>query len=365
MKPRTAPATLSKAGTILALALVVTAFVVRSLYAVDLASSMYVKGQPAMRIAARYDEAALGILGGGGVLFPPHPDPSQTGLLARPPGYALFLSLVYRGLGRSFFVAQLVQNGLNALAVLLVILLGVRLAGEAAGLLAGLLMALSPHLAFCSNLLLPDALCPLVLLLGVTSLVLASPGSRAFAGLLLLGGALLGAAAWLRPNMSLTAPLLAVSLAVLLRLRGRKALPLALVPLGAVLAVGPITLRNYVIFREFVPISTNGGITLWEGVADAGGQRYGARRGDKLVIEEEAVRYKNPRYAEWWAAPDGIRRDRDRMRRSFAVISEHPLWYGRAMLRRMKQMLDYWTPPPPEVGRASERAPALATDEEG
>jgi hypothetical protein len=324
---------------------------------------MYVKGQPAMRMAARYDESALGILAGDGVLFPAQPDPARTGILARPPGYAALLALLYRTLGRSFFEVQLLQNLANSLGTLLVIALGATLAGDLAGLLAGLLYALSPHLAFCANLVLPDSLCPLVLLLGVV-LALPSrfPGAESPGWRFLAAGVILGAAAWLRPNMVGVAPLLALALFV-----GRtpRSFKVVLLPLGAALAVLPITVRNYSVFHEFVPISINGGLTLWEGIAEAGGQKYGARRGDKLVMEEEAERYHNPRYAEWWAEPDGIARDRDRARRSAAVIAAHPLWYARAMASRMGRMLDYWSPPPPEVEAGGGGiASALGGDEE-
>src|SRR4051794_23497312 len=87
---------------------------VRSLYALDLAPVMYSRVQPGTRMAWRYDEAASGILRGEGVLWPRDPDPARTGLLARPPGYPLYLAVVYRVLGRSFFAAQLVQNLLTS-----------------------------------------------------------------------------------------------------------------------------------------------------------------------------------------------------------------------------------------------------------
>ena len=68
----------------------------------------------------------------------------------------------------------------------------------------------------------------------------------------------------------------------------------------------PITVRNYVIFDAFVPVSINGGLTLWQGTVDAGGDAAGAKRHDTLVAEEESIRYGKPRYADWWAEPDGI-----------------------------------------------------------
>jgi hypothetical protein len=328
-------------------------FLVRSLYTVDLSPLMYTRAQPSTRISTRYDEGALFMLEGHGILYPDNAKPEDTGLLARPPGYSLFLKEVYAVAGRSFFVAQFVQNLLTSAASLLVLFLGYRLVGPRVGLVAGLLAAVSPHLAFLSNLILPDALCPLGLLAAACLLVEARPDTRHFLLISTLGGAAIGASAWLRPNMMLLAPLLAVSMTALHRLRGRGLIGAALVPLAAAIAISPITIRNYLIYHEFVPLSINGGLTLWEGIADAGGQKFGARRADKQVMEEEAVRYHNRRYAEWWASPDGIQRDRDRYRRSFEVIQRNPFWYGRAMLRRMGQMLNYASEPPPLVGQTA------------
>jgi 4-amino-4-deoxy-L-arabinose transferase-like glycosyltransferase len=334
------------------------AFAVRSLYAVDQAPAMYSHQQEGTRMAGRYDEAAIAMLEGDGILFPARPDPADTGRLARPPGYALFLAAVYAVLGRSFFLVQLVQNLLGAAAPLLVLKLGERLVGWRVGLVAGWLSALSAHLAYTTNLILADALCPLPLLL---ALVLLAPGAdhRPAGVLSLLGaGASLGAAAWLRPNVLLLGPFLAAAL--VLAGRGRRRLfDAALVAAASLAVVAPITLRNWIVYREFVPVSINGGITLLQGVADAGGRRFGVRPRDKLVIEEEAAYYGDERLAEWWAAPDGIRRDRERYREAMREIRARPLWYARAMLRRMGDMLnDYRGEPAAVAWRLAADAPA-------
>jgi hypothetical protein len=99
-------------------------FAVRSLHAVDQAPTLYSHLQEGTRMAGRYDDAALSILRGEGVLFPARPDPADTGRLARPPGYAAFLAVVYAALGRSFFVVQLLQNLAASLAPVMIVLLG-------------------------------------------------------------------------------------------------------------------------------------------------------------------------------------------------------------------------------------------------
>src|SRR3954467_14980515 len=149
---------------------------VRALYAADLAPVMYSRVQPGTRMAWRYDEAATGILRGEGILWPRDPDPARTGLLARPPGYPLHLAIVYRTLGRSFFAAQLVQNALTSAGCVLLALAAACLVSWRVGIGGGLVCALSPHLAFSSNFVLPDALSALPLLGAIVVLARAHPG---------------------------------------------------------------------------------------------------------------------------------------------------------------------------------------------
>jgi hypothetical protein len=342
--PRTPAAALGLAGLFL------VAFAVRSLYALDLAPQMYGRQQPGTRMAWRYHEGATGILKGEGVLYPRHPDPARTGLLARPPGYALFVAGVYETIGRSFFTVQAVQNALTALCCVLVVVAATPLAGWRAALLGGWIAALSPHMGYASAQILPDALSALPVLLALLALTRAHPDRPGRWYWSALAGALIGMGVWLRPNVVLLAPFLAVVLLLAARDR-RRALGHALALAAAAAAVVlPITIRNYVLFREFVPVSINGGLTLWQGVADAGGEEKGAFRRDKLVMDEEAERYGNPRYREWWAEPDGIWRDRERYRRAREVIRDNPGRYARLMLRRMAEMVHYGSGEAPRVG---------------
>jgi hypothetical protein len=340
------------------------ALAVRSLYALDLAPVMYGRVQPGTRMAWRYDEAALGILRGEGILWPREPDPARTGLLARPPGYPLYLAVVYGTLGRSFFAAQLVQNVLTSAGCVLLVLATARLVSWRVAIGGGVIAALSPHLAFSSNFVLPDALSALPLLAALAVLARAHPGPRGHWWESAAAGALVGAGAWLRPNVMLLAPLLAAILVAIAHDR-RRALGHAAALVAAALAlIAPITIRNHAVFGEWVPLSINGGLTLWQGVADAGGEAEGARRRDKLVMDEEAERYGNPRYREWWAEPDGIFRDRERYRRARAVIRAHPLLYARVVAGRAVQMLSYGGEGPPILGAESAAADLLARTED-
>jgi hypothetical protein len=113
---------------------------------------------------------------------------------------------------------------------------------------------------------------------------------------------------------------------------------LATVPLLAVL---PITIRNWAIYREFVPLTANTGIVLWEGIGDAPGNPFGGPTSDGDVIAREVEIYNEPGYGSSWSQPDGIRRDRDRVRTSLSIITRHPFWFSGVMIRRMGRMLKY------------------------
>jgi hypothetical protein len=332
------------------------AFVVRSLYAVDQAPSMYSPEQTGTRMAQRYDDSAVAILAGDGILWPRVRDKERTGLLSRPPGYALYLVAVYKTFGRSFFAAQLVQNALTSLCCVLLVLVTARLASWPIGVTAGFVAAVSPQLGYVSALVLPDALSALPLLAALLIVARAHPDGDAPWWTSAIAGALVGAGVWLRPNVVLLPPFLSLAILLVSRKRARGLVHAVALSLAAVLVVIPITIRNYVVFGEFVPISINGGLTLWQGVADAGGREVGARRHDTLVAEEEAVRYDDPRYRDWWAEPDGIWRDNDRYRRALEVIRANPGRYARVMLGRMGDMLNYASAEAPLV---LDQAPTL------
>lgn len=335
------------------------ALVVRLACVADVAPTLYRAQQPGVRMALRYTEAAESILAGDGLLYPRvPPDPSETSLLARPPGYPAFVAVVHRTLGTNYFDVMTAQALLCALGAGLALLLVTRVAGHRAGFAAGVLTALSPPLAAGVALVTPDALAALVGVLIAFLLWRARRGgTRSRAATLVAAGVLAGIGTWLRPNFLLLAPFLALALPLVLgRRRGSWPLVLA-VAVAGLAVVAPITARNARLFESFVPVSANGGIVLWEGIADAGGERFGARSRDLDVAVEEAERFSRPDYARTWITPDGIRRDRDRARRSLSVIRENPWWYARSVLQRAAEVIVSGREAPLVETRAPELAP--------
>ena len=328
-----------RARLVISLLLFGLAFAVRALHAVDLQPVIYTTNQPFGGLTVGYDRRAVDIIEGGGLLGP-YGKPWQTEWLSQAPGYAIYLSAIYRTAGRDFFAVQWVQNALTALAPVLLFWIAGLLFGWRVGTVAGFLAAVSHHLAHISNFILPDALSALPLLAGFYVLLRARQWRRVYLAYA-LAGLLCGLAAWLRPQLMLLGPFLVL----MLMLIGRPRLPAAkralITAAVALLTLAPITVKNYFVYKAFVPINIGVGIVMWEGIADYSGDRFGAVATDTAVALQEAELYNEPRYSGSWATPDGIRRDRDRVSRSLAVIKQHPLWYAGVMLDRCRQMVNY------------------------
>ena len=325
---------------VFAVLIFVLAFAVRSLHAVDLAPSMYTTEQPFGGLTEGYDRRAVSILRGDGLLGPYGIDPSDTQWLTQAPGYSIFLSSVYEVFGRDFFKVQLVQDLINSLSAVLIFLIAGSLISWRVGFVSGVLAALSHHLAHISNFILPDAMHALPVLAAIYLLVIARRAHHLYwiyAG----AGLLLGLATWLRAQTMLLGLFLVVMLAITNSRRWFVIKRAAVTAMISLLAIAPITIRNYVVYHEFIPIQVGLGILLWEGIGDASGDRFGAVKLDTEVALQEAESYGDPRYAGSWNTPDGVKRDRDRIRKSLDVILHHPLWYAGVMANRCAEMMKY------------------------
>jgi hypothetical protein len=332
---------------IFALLIFLLSFASKSLQAVDLAPVMYTAEQPFGGLTETYDLRAVSILDGEGLIGPYDINPRRTIWISQAPGYAIFLSVVYKLTGRDFFNVQLAQNLLNSISPVLIFLIAGLWLGWRTGIAAGFLAALSHHLSHISNFILPDAISALPLLAAFLCLVVAMRGqrSRRFTKqtwlLYAAAGLFLGFAAWLRSQTMLLPFFLLLVLLLLSTRRLAQGKRAALMAMVAVLTIAPITIKNYVVYHEFVPVNIGAGIVLWEGIADESGATYGAVATDEEVAKQDVEFYNEPRYAGSWATPDGILRDRDRVKRSMAVIRAHPFWYAKVMMKRAREMVRY------------------------
>ena len=302
---------------------------------------------------AIFDEQAQALLDGKESLFWID-DSSRTERAVYPPGYTLWLALIYSISGaRSVYVVQQVQWVLDALSVMLLVGIGTTAYGWQVGLMAGGLAALSPLLGLYGATPLADAPTSWVVLAGVWIFLLAA--KRQSWRWALGAGLMVGASCWLRPNALLLAALWALALLLLTRGAWRERARLGLsVALGAVLTVAPIVVRNAVAFHAFLPTGLGVGTNLWEGIGEterAG--EFGAVYGDaNLLAEEQAALNLAPDATLSLYHPDGVRRDRERARKALSVILSHPVWYAGVILRRMWGVLNYAGEPSPVYGYA-------------
>jgi hypothetical protein len=343
-----------KAKLIAAALLFLFSFSVKSLHAVDLAPTLHTNEQLHSGMAGEYLRDAQSILRGRGLLIPENHDPSDTSLLVHAPGYSILLSGIYYLFGGSFFTVQVVQNLLASVSVLMLFLIAGRLISWPVGVIAAFLAAVSHHFSYYSNVILPDSICALPLLMAFYVLIRIRRASRRKVWLYALAGLFIGISIWIRPNVLLIGPVV-VGLLVISSMRRRRILKQAWVLAAvSIISVAPITIRNYLLYGEFILVSANVGIVMWEGIGEASGDRFGAVTNDVLVAQQEAELYGDARYAESWVMPDGIKRDRDRLRKSLSIIVNNPFWFAGSMLGRMTAMLKY-SGDAPLVFRSSDR----------
>jgi len=198
------------------------------------------------------------------------PDPGiSTNPYFRPPGYPFFLALVYKVFGTHPLSARIIQMVLGLLSCALGYVFTRRWFGRGPARFYAVIMAVSwVFMYYEGKLLAASLLMPLTLLL---LHLLARLAGGATARKALAAGLALGAYALVRPNILPFAAVAAVWVWwVAIRqvsekkyLRATRAV--AALTLGTILAIAPATIRNYVVGREFVLISANGGINLFFG----------------------------------------------------------------------------------------------------
>jgi hypothetical protein len=182
----------------------------------------------------------------------------------RPPGYPYFLGGVYAIAGQEAPpVGRFVGAFLGTLSVALIGLIALRLWGKRVSVIALFLAAVAPPMVILSTALISEALfVPVVL--GAVASALQFRRSRRRYRWAVATGVLVGIAALTRTNGLLLVVPFALALAPVRgrRLRLASWAPAAAMFLAAVLAIAPWTVRNYLVFHAFIPISDETGYTI-------------------------------------------------------------------------------------------------------
>lgn len=293
---------------------------------------------PFTGMAEEYKAHAMVLLSGDfkHFLTGPHP-PSDANVVKHPLGYPILTAVVFKIFGSSDSALRFVQIILDAVAALLVFFIAAELLPISGAFTAGLLVALSPQLAYHSIALIPDSPVASPLLLALFFLIRAVKRPRFMT--IIATGMCIGVSCWLRANALLLAPFIALLLPLLFHRGKRWRYAIALVG-AAVLVIAPITIRNIIVFRSFIPLSISAGITMVEGISayDTEG-RFGLPGSDYNVTKWEAQTFNRPDYLGTRFSPDGIKREQWRISRALAVIRAHPFWFLRVMIDRASFML--------------------------
>ncbi|MFQ5490635.1 MAG: ArnT family glycosyltransferase, partial [Phycisphaerae bacterium] len=187
-----------------------------------------------------------------------------NGVYTRPPLYPHLLAGLYRIVGPSASLARMLQALLGGATAMLTVLIGRRLFDRRIGLAGGIIVALYGPLVFFDVRLLASGLVVCTFQLALLLTLRAFQQSTLHAWL--LAGLGIGLAALARPNILLFAPLPFVWL-VLNKPRQRTGnlLRAGLLTLGVAAMIAPVTLRNYRVSGEIVPIAALGGMNLYLG----------------------------------------------------------------------------------------------------
>jgi tetratricopeptide (TPR) repeat protein len=178
----------------------------------------------------------------------------------RAPLYPYLLALIYLVSKGSYVAPRLVQFVLSGLTCVFTYSLARRYFGRLAGIVAGAVCATYPVLICFDGELLTEPVFIFLSMLGLLLLERARQNQRWTSWL--AGGAVLGLAVITRPTIALFAP---VALVGAWLFSSRRLVASLAVLAGMLIPVAPVTVHNYAVSKEFVPVVWQGGLNFYLG----------------------------------------------------------------------------------------------------
>jgi len=174
------------------------------------------------------------------------------------PGYPYFLGIIYSLFGRDLLWVRLIQAFLGTCSCFLIFLIARQRLGALPGLIAAFFAATYQMFIFHDGMLVGSTLSVFLNSLGLY--VLATALEKRQRGRFILSGLILGAAVLTGASTILFVLIVAVWLA------WRRQVSFSLILLATVLlTILPVTVRNYVVADDLVPIAAHGGINFYIG----------------------------------------------------------------------------------------------------
>ncbi len=230
-----------------------------------------------------------------------HFSPFSNYPIFHPPLYPYFLAAI-QALGGGLMAIKLIQALIGSLLVPAIFRIAVRVSGYRAGVVAGLIVACFPEFIWYSAHFWCETLFLSLFWWGIERAMAADENSSLRAAF--AAGFLFGLAVLTRETLLYLIPLAVLWLAMS-KARSRTSLAAGTLTV-AFLVIAPWTLRNWIQFEAFIPVSTGGGLNLYQGNAEIPrGQVY-----DEYYANEGKVdQYE-------WARTEGIR----------AILKRQPGW---------------------------------------
>jgi tetratricopeptide (TPR) repeat protein len=204
------------------------------------------------------------------------------------PLYPYVLAILLGVFGKSIAVVRVIQILGGALTVLLTYLLGRRVFRPSVALLGSILLAFYGTMAFYEGQLL---MMWLGTLLNMTALLALHEGrKRPGLGKYAVVGVVIGLSALARANVLVFLFVVIVWIAAVSGERRRLA-GTAVLLLSVVLTILPATIHNYVAGRDFVPITSNGGVNFYVGNSEDATGIFYPPKGINLVTDDAVKKY--------------------------------------------------------------------------
>lgn len=269
----------------------------------------------------------------------------------RTPGYPLFLASLFSAFGPGVWLARAGNVVLDALTVALLAPLGMALfVRKRIAWLAALLGAFYPFLIFMSGEIYAET--PAVFLETLALLLYAFELHHPTRWRPALAGLIAAAALMVRPDLVFAFPFLLLWFWLSQPRRHALTLTFWLAAMTLLLFV-PWTVRNYAVFHEFVPLTTQAGVKIWQG-------NHALANGDGLVPTAETWQHGPvpDLMFRGWSELGETASSRRFMDAALAWMTTHPL---ETALLVPKKIARLWSPL--AFTTRSERAlPPLQTD---
>lgn len=265
--------------------------------------------------AANFDHIAVELSQGRSLL--------EVSFLDRAPIYACTLGLIYYFLGHSYFVAQVFQAILGSLIAIIIFYLCRDVFNQKVATISAIIVAIYPVFIGMSKTLLAEPLFTLLLCLSLYSLNKATDTKST--SRMIVSGILMGFTTLTRP-CTLFYPVFLIVVLFLIYMNWKKTIIHWLIfTLFMVAVVAPWTYRNYLVYNNFLPVSTNGGFAIWAG-------SYPPWKGEYLGGDTEPMKTYLSKVT---SMKEYVELDKEFYRKGLENIASNPLGYLKLCVRKV------------------------------